>query len=122
MENETLNLVTKIVKCIDDKLGQDTIVLDLSVISSICDYFIITSTPSVRQVKAIADEIQNRLEEEEVYILHKEGYDTARWILLDYGDIVIHVFHKEDREFYNIEGIWKDAKIINIDKIIEDNI
>jgi len=122
MKSEVLDLATKIVKSMDNKMGQDTILLDLSEISSICDYFIITSAPSDRQVKAIADEIQNDLEEEGVLILHKEGYDSARWILLDYGDIVVHVFHKEDREFYNIEGIWKDAKTINIDNIIKDNI
>ena len=122
MQNEVLDLATKMIKSIDNKMGQDTMLLDLSEISSICDYFIITSAPSDRQVKSIADEVQNDLEEEEVLILHKEGYDSARWILLDYGDIVVHVFNKEDREFYNIEGIWKDAKTINIDNIIKDNI
>lgn len=122
MQNEVLDLATKMIKSIDNKMGQDTMLLDLSEISSICDYFIITSAPSDRQVKSIADEVQNDLGEEEVLILHKEGYDSARWILLDYGDIVVHVFNKEDREFYNIEGIWKDAKTINIDNIIKDNI
>ncbi|AOY76873.1 ribosome silencing factor [Clostridium formicaceticum] len=122
MKNETFGLVTKIVKHIDDKLGQNITVLDLNGISTLCDYFVITSTPSIRQVKAITDEIQDRLEEEGVYVLHKEGYTSGRWVLLDYGDIVIHILYKEDREFYNIEGIWKDAAIINIDKIIENNI
>lgn len=116
------NILSKIVKHIDDKLGRDIIVLDLEGLSTLCDYFVIASASSTRQAKAIADEIQKELEMEEIHLFHKEGYDTARWILLDYGDIVIHIFFKEDREFYNIEGIWKDAKILNIDKIIEDNI
>lgn len=122
MKNTTDRVLTKIIKHIDDKLGQSIVVLNLEGISTLCDYFVITSTSSERQAKAISDEIQKQLEQENVHIFHKEGYDTGRWILLDYGDIIIHIFHKEDREFYNIEGIWKDAKIINIDKIIEDNI
>ncbi|SNS34709.1 ribosome-associated protein [Anaerovirgula multivorans] len=122
MKNTTDGLLAKIIKYIDDKLGQSITVLDLQGISTLCDYFVITNTSSERQAKAIADEVQKQLENENIHIFHKEGYDSARWILLDYGDIIIHIFHKEDREFYNIEGIWKDAKIINIDKIIEDNI
>ncbi|SES74345.1 ribosome-associated protein [Natronincola peptidivorans] len=122
MENTILTSVNKIVKYIDDKLGQDTTVLDLKNVSTLCDYFVITSASSVRQTKAIADEIQDKLNSEDISILHKEGYDTGTWILLDYGDLVIHVFQKEEREFYNIEGIWKDATILNIDKIIENNI
>ena len=122
MKKTVNNVLIKILERIDDKLGMSTIVLDLEGISTLCDYFVITSTSSSLQAKAIADEIQKQLEKEDVYILHKEGYDTARWILLDYGDIVVHIFHKEDREFYNIEGIWKDARIIDIDKFMKDNI
>ncbi|SDK57356.1 ribosome silencing factor [Natronincola ferrireducens] len=122
MNNDIIRLVAKIVESIDDKLGQDIVVLDLNGVSTLCDYFVITSTSSTRQVKAIVDEVEGKLMEEGISISHKEGYDTGKWVLLDYRDVVVHVFHKEDREFYNIEGIWKDATIINIDKIIDDNI
>ncbi len=116
------NVLTKIIKHIDNKLGQDTIILDLGGISSLCDYFIITSASSSPQAKAIADELQKELEKEQIYLSHKEGYDAARWILLDFGDFIIHVFHKEDREFYNLEEIWRDASPLNIDKLSSDNV
>ncbi len=115
MKTELINIVYKVVNCIDDKVGKDPTVLQLSKIASICDYFIIASASSIRQVKAIADEIEDKLSDEGIRLVHKEGYDSARWVLLDYGDIVVHIFHEEDRLFYNLEGIWRDADKINID-------
>ncbi|QUH26756.1 ribosome silencing factor [Serpentinicella alkaliphila] len=122
MLQNTEEMAYKIVKIIDNKLGDNIVMLDISSVSSIGDYFIITSAQSDRQTKAIADEIKHELSEFDIHPAHKEGYNVGRWVLLDYGDIVVHVFHEKDREFYNIEGIWKDAKTINIDKILENNI
>lgn len=122
MENHALELVDRIVHHIDDKLGEDIVVLDLTKITSICDYFIIASASSSRQVKSIADEIEDKLKELDIHLSHKEGYNSARWILMDYGDIVVHIFHEEDRLFYNIERIWRDARPVNIDKIVKNNI
>ncbi len=116
--NKRLDLVYEIVKSIDDKLGEDIRVLELSDISSICDYFVIAGASSARQVKSISDEVEDKLAELNVFPLHKEGYQTGGWILMDYGDIVIHLFHEEERAFYNLERIWKDATVINIDKIV----
>ncbi|MDI9476811.1 MAG: ribosome silencing factor [Natronincolaceae bacterium] len=115
MENEIDNVIHRIYKAISKKAGEDTVILDLSKITSICDYFVITSAASSRQVKLIADEIQDELSEGNVGLLRKEGYDSGRWVLLDYGDIVIHIFHERDRKFYNIEGIWQDAGKVHID-------
>ncbi len=117
MKNKQLDIISKILVAIDDKLGKDAIVLDVSEITSICDYFVIASASSSRQVKAITDEIEDKLIDEDIELLQKEGYDSARWVLLDHGDIIIHVFHEEDRMFYNLEGIWKDANKVNIDII-----
>lgn len=117
MKKQLMNIIVKIISSIDDKVGEDSIVLDLGTITSICDYFVIASAPSSRQVKAIVDEIEDKLSSEGIKIIHKEGYESGRWVLLDYGDIVIHIFHKEDRDFYNLEGIWKDAEKVNIDNI-----
>jgi len=122
MQQNTEELAYSIVKIIDDKLGNNIVMLDISKVSSIGDYFIIASAPSDRQTKAIADEIKMQLSDLDVHPIHKEGYNVGTWVLLDYGDIVVHLFHERDREFYNIEGIWKDANSINIDKIIENNI
>lgn len=122
MHQNTEELANKIVKVIDDKLGNNTVMIDIREVSSVADYFIITSAQSDRQTKAIADGVKKELEELNYLPTHKEGYNVGSWILLDYGDIVVHVFHEKDREFYNIEGIWKDAKIIDIDNIINNNI
>lgn len=115
MKNELKNIISKILTCIDNKLGEDQIVLDVHKISSVCDYFVIASAASLRQVKAIVDEIEDELSEEGIKLIRKEGHNSKRWVLLDYGDIVVHIFYNEDREFYNLEKIWKDADIINID-------
>lgn len=122
MENSINRLLAKIVKYIDDKFGQDIVVLDLEGISTLCDYFVITSASSTPQIKAIADEITDGLEDHGIYLSHKEGYGGARWVLLDYGDIVVHVFHTKEREFYNLEGIWKDAQRIDVDKLLKINV
>jgi ribosome-associated protein len=97
----------------ENKQAIDIKVLDIKDISPIADYFIICSGNSSTQVKAIADEIEDKLTESGFPISHREGYDTARWILLDFGDIIIHVFHNEDREFYDIERLWADAEVVN---------
>lgn len=115
MKKDLLNIVQKVVHYIDDKSGTNIVALDLGEVTSICDYFIIASGSSSRQVKAIVDELEDRLLLEDIKLIHKEGYDSARWVLLDYGDIIIHVFHNEDRMFYNLEGIWKDADKVSID-------
>ncbi len=115
MKTEANGIIYRIYKAINKKTGEDIVTLDLRKITSICDYFIITSAASSRQVKSIADEVQDELEKGDIELLRKEGYNQGRWVLLDYGDIVIHIFHEEDRQFYNIEGIWKDAIRVPID-------
>ncbi|ABR48470.1 iojap-like protein [Alkaliphilus metalliredigens QYMF] len=122
MEKEIFQQVKNIVKAIDDKLGEDIVVLNLGQVSPICDYFVIATGKSDRQVKAIADEVENQLKETGGLLSHKEGHRLGRWILLDYGDIVVHIFHEEDREFYSIERIWKDALVENIDKFMDNDI
>lgn len=115
MKKELMNIVLKTLSSIDHKTGKDIVVLDVGEVTSICDYFIIASASSSRQVNAIVDDIEDKLSDENINLIHKEGYDSARWVLLDYGDIVVHIFHEEDRVFYNLEGIWKDAAKVDID-------
>jgi ribosome-associated protein len=97
-----------------EKKAQDIRLLNISDLSSITDYFVICSGNSVIQVKAIADEIEDKMRLKEFEASHREGYQTARWILLDYGNVIVHIFHKEDREFYDIERLWADAESIGI--------
>lgn len=97
-----------------NKKANDIKILNVSDISPIADYFVICSGNSTIQVKAIADEIEDKMEEKGYTLKHKEGYHGARWILLDYGNVIAHVFHKEDREFYGIERLWADAEAVNV--------
>ena len=102
---------------IDDKLGQDISIINIGQVSSLCDYFIIATASSSRQVKAIADNVEDELTKLGIEARAKEGYDTQTWILLDYGDIIVHVFDEENREFYNLEKLWKDAPYVDIDTL-----
>lgn len=99
-------------EAIEDKQGENTKILRIGKISSLAEYFLITSASNERQVKAIADNIESSLEEKGSYVRSKEGMSTSNWILLDYGDFMIHVFKTEEREFYNLERLWKDAPYI----------
>lgn len=112
------NRISTILKAADDKKAFDIKVLNISDITSITDYFIILSGNSSRQVVSIGDEIEDKLKLEGLEPLNKDGYKEGRWLLLDYGDIIVHVFHKEERDFYNLERLWVDGKNIPIDGII----
>ncbi|CAM2834223.1 ribosome silencing factor [Paenibacillus sediminis] len=107
--NELLNIV---VAAAEDKKAMNIVALDLKGISLIADYFVICHGNSDTQVMAITTEIRKRAQEAGVEIRGIEGMDTARWVLLDLGDVVVHVFHRDEREYYNIERIWSDAKVV----------
>ncbi|MBI3988433.1 MAG: ribosome silencing factor [candidate division NC10 bacterium] len=86
------------------------VVLDLRGLCSFTDHFIIISADTDRQVRALADRVEERLAKTQARVLHhKEGYKEARWILLDYSDFVIHIFEEETRRYYDLEGLWADA-------------
>ena len=97
------------VAALADRKADGCRVLKIGDVSSLTDYFLICSGSSDRQVQAIADGVLERLRGEKVRPLHVEGYRPGRWILLDYGDFVVHVFERETREFYRLEKLWSDA-------------
>ena len=101
--------VREAVAAADDRKAIDLKVLHLQKISDFTDYFLICSGSSERQVQAIADAVQEKLREERVRPLHVEGYNRAQWVLLDFGDFVVHVFQEEPRRFYSLERLWGDA-------------
>lgn len=103
-------LAELVAKAAADKKARDIIIMDLTGISPVTDRFIICSANSTTQVQAIADNIVEQLEEQGIRPLHKEGYREARWILIDYGNCVAHIFVEDDREFYKLERLWGDAK------------
>ena len=95
-----------------DKLASDILLLDVSEQLVITDVFLLASAPNDRQVKAVVDEIEDRLRELGAKPVRREGAQEARWVLLDFGDIVVHVQHEEERVFYALERLWKDCPVI----------
>ena len=109
-------LLTNIIKGIEEVKGNDIDILDLREIdTAVCDYFVICNGSSNTQVNAIVNSIQKIVSKEiKDKPWHVEGTDNAEWVLMDYVSIVVHVFQKEIREYYNIEGLWGDAKITSL--------
>ena len=93
----------------DDKKAQDIRILDVRKLTTISDYFIVCSTGNERQARAIADDLRVSMKDYGLRELGVEGAQDARWILQDFGDVVIHIFHEAQRGFYDIEGLWADA-------------
>jgi ribosome-associated protein len=93
-----------------DKKAEEAIILDVRAISNVADYFLICTGTSEPHLKAIADEIARRLRDEGIRPLHHDGYPASRWVVMDYGDVLIHVFHPELRQRYGLEDLWGDAK------------
>jgi ribosome-associated protein len=108
----SINIIDRIVELIFSKKGYNVKILDLRTLTTITDYFIICTGDSDTQVKAIADEVDKQMREEGVRSWHTEGYRSLNWVLIDFVDIVVHVFKKESREFYNLEKLWGDAPVI----------
>ena len=102
-----------VVEALEDKKASDIRIIDISNISVMADYFIITSGQNRNQVQAIADNVEEKLQDVEIRPRQIEGYQTANWILMDFHDIIVHVFNEEDRMFYNLEKIWLDGKMID---------
>lgn len=109
------NVLKKITNSIFEKKGTDVKIIDLRNVTSVTDYFIICSADSDTQVKAIADHIEKSLKDEGEKVWHKEGYSALQWVLLDFVDVVVHVFRNEIRNIYNLEKLWGDAPIIDVE-------
>ena len=100
------------VDALEDRKGEDVRVIDISDISTLADYFIIAGGTNINQVQALADSVQEKLGRAGHMTKNVEGYDSGNWILLDFGDIIVHVFDSENRLFYDLERIWRDGKVI----------
>ena len=101
------------VEALEEKKSIDTNIIDVAHISTLADYFIVASGTNKNQVQAMADETEERLGRAGYLPKHIEGYATANWILMDYGDIVVHIFDEENRVFYDLERIWRDGKTVS---------
>lgn len=110
MGRRTIDLPEAVAAAASDKKAKDIVILDMRGISMVTDHFVICSANSTTQVQAIADNVEEQLKKSGIRLLAKEGYREARWILLDYGACVVHVFVEEDRQFYNLERLWGEAE------------
>lgn len=112
---DSKKLADLITGLIFNKKGFDVKIMDLKKLTTMSDYFVICTADSDTQVKAIADEVDKSLRDEGIRSWHTEGYKALNWVLLDYVDVVVHVFKKGYREFYNLEKLWGDAEIIEVE-------
>ncbi|WP_271629668.1 ribosome silencing factor [Caldicellulosiruptor sp. DIB 104C] len=103
--------ILQIVRILSQKKAQDIVVLDISKLTIIADYFIICSASNIQHVKALVEEIE---EKSPADILRIEGRESYRWVVVDYGDVILHIFHEKEREFYNLERLWIDAPKVEI--------
>jgi ribosome-associated protein len=103
------------IRCASDKKAFGMVALDLRSIASFTEFFLIASGSNQRQVQAIADEINEQLKKQlDTRPIRIEGYNSAEWVLLDYGDFIVHVFNNESREFYDLERLWRDARKVQL--------
>ena len=114
---ETLEIVKKAVAALRDKKAEDVTVIDITGISSIADYFIIANGNNQNQLQAMRDAVEEDLYKAGYPVKQIEGNSNSSWILMDYNDIIVHVFSKEDRLFYDLERIWKDGKEISVEEL-----
>lgn len=115
MENcKSLEMAKLAINALEDKKAEDIRVIDISEVSVIADYFIIAGGSNRSQIQALCDNVEEKLGRAGTPAKQIEGYDTANWILLDFGDIILHIFDKENRLLYDLERIWRDGKQIEL--------
>ena len=117
MDNTSNAMAKLAITALEDKKAEDIRVIDISEVSVLADYFIIASGTNRSQIQALADNVQETLGRAGYELKQVEGYNTANWILMDFNDIIIHIFDNENRLFYNLERIWRDGKDIDISQL-----
>ena len=107
------------IQALEDKKAEDIKVIDISEVSVIADYFIIANGTNRSQIQAMADNVEETLGRAGYPLKQIEGYQNANWVLLDFNDVIIHIFDKENRLFYDLERIWRDGKLIETDSLMQ---
>ena len=121
MSMNSKDLAIQAVKLMDAKKAVDVNLIDIREVSTLGDYFVIATGTSSTHVKALADELEMRLKEEGASPDHIEGYRSNSWILLDYGNVIVHVFTEESRAFYDLDRLWQDGETVDITEILKAN-
>ncbi len=117
---EAKALMMRAVEALQDKKARNIVVLDISRVTTVARYFVISSGTSTTHIKALADGVEEKLDREGIPAYRRSGYNSARWVLLDYSDVVVHVFHEEDRIFYGLERLWQDGQRVSIPQADRD--
>lgn len=106
------------IKAVDDKKANNIVALDMQQVSLMADYFVIADAASNRQVQAIVTEVKDKIQEAGGEVKLIEGFQAADWVLIDLGDVIVHVFSTEQRDFYNLERLWHDAPYVDITELL----
>lgn len=115
---DTLNTA---VEAVDNKKANNIVALDMRKVSLMADYFVIADAASTRQVQAIATEVKDKIQEAGGSVRCMEGFQAGEWVLMDLGDVIVHIFSTEGRDFYNLERLWNDAPYVNLDNLLTEN-
>lgn len=113
MNENSVKMAKIAINALEDKKAEDIKLIDISDVSVIADYFIIASGTNISQIQALSDNVTEMLGRSGYEIRDTEGYNTANWILLDFGDVIVHIFDEHNRLFYDLERIWRDGKQID---------
>ena len=113
MNEKSLNMAKLAIDALEDKKAEDIKIIDISEVSVLADYFIIAGGNNHSQIQALCNNVEEKLGRAGHPVKQVEGYDTANWILMDFGDVIIHIFDKENRLLYDLERIWRDGKLID---------
>lgn len=116
--NKIKEMVALTVAALDDKKAEDICVIDISEVSVLADYFVIAGGNNTSQIQALADSVEEKLGKAGYPMKQIEGYQSANWVLLDFGDIIVHVFDRENRLFYDLERIWRDGKRVDLQELM----
>ena len=114
--DQAKEMVKLAIGALEDKKGEDIRVIDIHEVSVLADYFLIASGSNTSQVQAMTDNVEEVLGKAGYHCRQVEGYQSANWILMDYGDIIVHVFCREDRLFYDLERIWRDGRVVELNE------
>lgn len=117
MDHKSIEMAKLAIEALEDKKAEDIKVIDISEVSVIADYFIIAGGSNRSQIQALCDNVDEKLGRAGYPAKQTEGYDTANWVLLDFGDIIVHIFDKENRLLYDLERIWRDGKQVDIEAL-----
>ena len=110
MHNERRELALKMARILDKKGALDIEILEVTHLTSITDYFLIASGRNIQAVRSLSEDLEDKLAEEQIFPRRRDGLHESRWIVLDFGGVIVHLFHPEERLYYNIERLWRDGE------------